>query len=363
RFYERREVKDVIAYLRLVHNPYDRISFERVVNVPPRGIGAKTLDELSRWAESLGLPPYSALQLLAEDREPRPHRLASRSVTALLGFLALMNELIDEAKTRPVADLMAAVLQRTGYRQYLFEEFVSEMEQGLPGGEARWANVEQLLTLARQYDALDPESALPQLLEDIALVSDQDEYDQRSDAVTLITLHAAKGLEFPVVFIVGMEEGVLPHMRSFDAPAQLEEERRLCYVGITRAKERLYLVRAFRRYLMGSSLHNPPSRFLKDLPKDLIAGRKTVEDEAAERRYRGPALARLRRGDGGDDGRAAVPAEAVYSAGDRVRHDRFGEGVVVNCVLTPTDQEVTVAFKGGAGVKKLLLSYAPLEKV
>ncbi|MDZ4278901.1 MAG: 3'-5' exonuclease, partial [Dehalococcoidia bacterium] len=258
RFYERREVKDVIAYLRLVHNPYDRISFERVVNVPPRGIGAKTLDELSRWAESLGLPPYSALQLLAEDREPRPHRLASRSVTALLGFLALMNELIDEAKTRPVADLMAAVLQRTGYRQYLFEEFVSEMEQGLPGGEARWANVEQLLTLARQYDALDPESALPQLLEDIALVSDQDEYDQRSDAVTLITLHAAKGLEFPVVFIVGMEEGVLPHMRSFDAPAQLEEERRLCYVGITRAKERLYLVRAFRRYLMGSSLHNPP---------------------------------------------------------------------------------------------------------
>ncbi|OGO51531.1 MAG: hypothetical protein A2148_01235, partial [Chloroflexi bacterium RBG_16_68_14] len=295
RFYERREVKDLIAYLRLVHNPFDRVSFARVVNVPPRGIGAKTLDELARWAGERGLPPYAALQLLAEEagggkREVRSEkgeapasrlpslasRLAPRSVTALLGFLELINGLIEEAKTESVADLLAAVLERTNYRRYLLDAFEDAGEAGLAGGEERWENVQQLLTLAAEYEGLEPEAALPQLLEDVALVSDTDEYDERPDAVTLITLHAAKGLEFPVVFIVGMEEGVLPHMRSFDDPAQLEEERRLCYVGITRAKERLYLVRAFRRHLMGASLHNPPSRFLKDLPPHLIAGRPAV---------------------------------------------------------------------------------------
>ncbi len=360
RFYERREVKDVLAYLRLVHNPYDRVAFERVVNVPARGIGGKTLEELERWAGSLDLPPYAALQLLAEEREPKAHRLSPRAANALLGFLELLNGLISYARAASVAGLMSAVIDRAGYRRYLFDEFEED-------GEERWENVEQLLTLASEYDGLAPEASLPQFLEDVALVSDADTYDERADAVTLITLHAAKGLEFPVVFIVGLEEGVLPHMRSFDEPSQLEEERRLCYVGITRAKERLYLVRAFRRHLMGSSQHNPPSRFLRDLPRQLVAARKTVGQEAAELRYRGPSLARLRH-----DGtatralraeRPAVPSDAVFAAGDHVRHERFGEGVVVSCTVTSSDQEVTVAFKGGAGVKKLLLSYAPLEKV
>jgi DNA helicase-2/ATP-dependent DNA helicase PcrA len=376
RFYERREVKDVIAYLRLVHNPFDRVSFERVVNVPARGIGAKTLEELTRWAGARGVPAYSALQMLARDAEVRdpklevaggdieprtsnievpPPKLAQRSVAALLAFLDLLNTLIEDAKSRSAADLTAAVLERTNYRRYLLDQFEED-------GEERWENVEQLLTLAAEYDGFEPEAALPQFLEDVALVSDQDTYDERSDAVTLITLHAAKGLEFPVVFIVGMEEGVLPHMRSFDDPAQLEEERRLCYVGITRAKERLYLVRAFRRHFM-------------DLPDELIVGRKSVEDEAAELRGRVPALARLREGrgslrpgsgqagvagrGGGSDGEAQ---DALFAAGEHVRHERFGEGIVVSCVVTPSDQEVTVAFKGGAGVKKLLLSYAPLER-
>ena len=262
RFYQRKEVKDIIAYLRLAQNPFDRVSFSRVVNVPSRGIGAKTLEELDRWAGALGVPLYAALQVMAERLEARGSKLearpdgvdprssnsedpmpklAARSQAALLGFLELLNGLIEEAKTAGVADLIAKVLERTSYRHYLLDEFDDD-------GEQRWEeNVQQLLTLAAEYEGLEQEAALSQFLEDVALVSDADEYDHGADAVTLITLHAAKGLEFPVVFMVGMEEGVLPHMRSFDDPAQLEEERRLCYVGITRAKERLYLVRAFRR--------------------------------------------------------------------------------------------------------------------
>jgi len=341
RFYERKEVKDVIAYLRLIHNPLDRIAFRRVVNVPPRGIGAKTLEELERWSESLDLPPYAALQLLAQDRQPRPHRLGTRASGALLEFLELLDGLVAAGKRMPVAELMSEVLDATKYRRYLVGEYGDEE------GMARWEeNIQQLITLGAEYEDLDPAEALPLLLEHVALVSDADEYDEQADAVTLITLHAAKGLEFPAVFIVGMEEGVLPHIRSFDDPTQLEEERRLCYVGITRAKERLYLVRAFRRQLMGQSQHNPPSRFLRDLPEQALASRRSRRDEALEARRP----------------RKAVPSDAVFAAGDHVRHDRFGDGVVVSCTVTPDDQEVTVAFSGGAGVKKLLLSYAPLEK-
>jgi DNA helicase-2/ATP-dependent DNA helicase PcrA len=363
RFYERKEVRDIVAYLRLIYNPFDRVSFERAVNTPSRGIGDKTLDELARWSEELGVPPYAALQLLKEDRQPVPHRLAARAVASLLTFLELLNGLIEEAKRRAPAALAGEVCERIAYRRYLLDEYRNEREDGLEGGELRWENVQQLITLAAEYDGMEPEAALPQLLEDVALVSDADEYEPDADAVTLITLHAAKGLEFPVVFIVGLEEGVLPHVRSFDDPAQLEEERRLCYVGITRAKERLYLVRAFRRFFMGSTLHHPASRFLRDLPEQLIDARRTVEEDAVELRYRGPSLARMRRGGTATrDPRPATPAGAMFAAGDHVRHARFGDGIVVSCTVTPEDQEVTVAFKGGAGVKKLLLSYAPLEK-
>ncbi len=357
RFYARKEVKDLLAYLRLVHNPVDRVAFERVVNVPPRGIGEKTLDELERWSESLDLAPFAALELLAEDRQPpRPHRLAARAETALLGFHELLSGLIGSSRDRPVGELLSALLEQIGYRAFLLNEFEED-------GEERWENVQQLLTLAAEYDGLTPEASLPQMLEDVALVAPSDEYNEQADSVTLITLHAAKGLEFPVVMIVGMEDGVLPHMRSFDDPVQMEEERRLCYVGMTRAKERLYLMRAFRRRLMGSSLRNPPSRFLKDVPPELIDARRPGRDEERESRYREPSLARMRPGGGAAGGRTLVPSEAAFAAGDHVRHERFGDGVVVSCMVTSDDQEVTVAFGNGSGVKKLLLSYAPLEKV
>jgi DNA helicase-2/ATP-dependent DNA helicase PcrA len=362
RFYERREIKDVLAYLRLVHNPFDSVSLGRVINVPPRAIGQKTVEELARWSSALRVPPYAALQMLADQErskkeglpvEGQAHSFGSRSTGALLAYLDLLNELIGEAPRRTPSQLLTLVLERTGYRRYLLEDF--------DDGEERWENVQELVNVAAQYDELEPASALPTFLEDVALVADTDEYDEKMDAVTLITLHAAKGLEFPVVFIVGMEEGILPHIRSYDDPAQMEEERRLCYVGITRCKERLYLLRAFRRHYMGLSAHNPASRFLKDIPSELIAAPAAT------------AAGGTRDWEVGTRGRrrALVPGseplvpqtEAAFGAGDRVRHGKFGEGVVVSCEVKGSDQEVTVVFKGEAGIKKLLLSFANLERV
>jgi len=348
RFYERREVKDVLAYLRLLLNPFDGVSFNRVINVPARGIGQRTLEELERWSKFLRLPPFAALQVLAErmssDGAAGGHPFSPRSARALCSFRDVISELIDVARAEPLSAVVAAVLDRTQYRRYLLDEFED--------GEDRWENVKELLTAAADYDGLEPSHALASFLEDVALVSDADQYDEKVNAVTLITLHAAKGLEFPVVFIVGMEEKLLPHARSFDSADQMEEERRLCYVGITRAKERLYLVHAFRRSVMGTSGHNPASRFLKDIPEQLVVRPQALRREVTQLR-------------GGQEAavRPAVPSEAAFSAGERVRHPRFGEGIVVSCVVTSSDQEVTVAFKGQAGVKKLLLSFAPLERV
>jgi DNA helicase-2/ATP-dependent DNA helicase PcrA len=409
RFYERREIKDLLAYLRLVVNPFDSISLDRVLNVPPRRIGDRTQQELRSWAASMDVPAYTALQLLSgnlaveqsdngvdavlgeslepvrpepvEGREPpstarlpsfdqpsvqSPFANAARA--ALTGFLELLNELIAEAPALTVSQLLTAVIEKTHYRDYLTEAFPVD-------GEERWENVMELRNVAAQFDELEPEHALMRFLEDVALMSDADEYDERIEAVTLITLHAAKGLEFPVVFIVGMEEGLLPHIRSFDDPAQMEEERRLAYVGVTRAKDRLYLVRAFRRALMGQGSHNPPSRFLKDLPPELVhQAQQSVEHAYQQRpmRPRQPAWSTIL-GDvqparvrvGAEDEPPLRALSAAFSAGDHVRHARFGEGIVVNAAMTANgaDQEVTVAFKGESGVKKLLLSFAPLEKL
>ncbi len=370
RFYERREVKDVLAYLRLVHNPYDVVSFTRVVNVPGRGVGAKTISELERWAQRLGVPLYTALQVIARQEpggaataaivdlpDTERHPIGPRQAKTLVELLGMLDELMSVAAKNNLSTLLDAVLEHTGYRRWLFDEF-EEAE-----AEERWANVGELRNVAAEYDGLEPGHALVSFLEDVALVSDADMIiegdDERTGRVTLITLHSAKGLEYPVVFITALEEGVLPHMRSFDDQSQMEEERRLAYVGMTRAKERLYLLRAFRRFNMGMSQHNPPSRFLKDIPTTLIAQRSAVRDqyEAVER---GPQRMReeFRR-----DERPPVPTEQAFAGGEKVRHPRFGEGIVVSCQIVKDDQEVTIAFKGGIGIKKLMLSFAPLERL
>jgi DNA helicase-2/ATP-dependent DNA helicase PcrA len=341
RFYERREVKDIVAYLRLIQNPYDNVSLLRIINVPLRGIGQRSLSELSHWARSMGVPEYRALQLLAEQNQ---HPFNSRISQTLTDFLNLIENLISQSLELNLVDLFDLVVERSGYKKYILSGV---------DGEERWDNVLELRTVAQQYRDLAPPKGLAAFLEEVTLVSDVDGLDEGVNAVTLITLHQAKGLEFPVVFIVGMEEGILPHFKSFDDPVQMEEERRLCYVGVTRAKQRVYLVRAFRRSLMGSSTVNSPSRFLNDIPEHLISGSgwwQKKETPIAEAMYSWnkpspPPLATLE-----------------LQAGDRVRHDQFGDGVVVNCQQVKDDSEVVVAFSG-AGIKKLLLSLARLEKV
>jgi DNA helicase-2/ATP-dependent DNA helicase PcrA len=343
RFYQRREIKDIIAYLRLIHNPSDNISLTRIINVPGRGIGQRTLAELSAWAKSQDMPLYAALKLVAEKKGPA---LTPRANYALTSFLNLINEFIEKSQQLSLTGLLDAVLEGTGYKEHILNE---------EDGEERWENIQELYTVARDYNELIPAEALATFLEKVSLVSDIDELDEKVDATTLITLHQAKGLEFPVVFIVGMEEGLLPHRRSLDDPEELEEERRLCYVGVTRAKQRVYLLHTYRRSLFGLSGSTKRSRFLEDIPPHLITCKGLWEEEEKEEEFT-PVTALY-----------SKPAPKPFSTirlqiGDHVHHKVFGDGVVINCSSNKDDQEVTVAFEA-AGVKRLLLSLAPLEKV
>ncbi len=351
RFYQRKEVKDVIAYLRVIQNPYDEVSLTRIINTPPRAIGSRTVEDATAWARGRSLPLYAGLQALVDARGDGV--LNPRAVASVERFLLLMTGLREESAKLGAADLLDAVVERTGYRQYL-------MESSNDRGAEQWENVLELRGQAVEIEELAPEVGLEAFLEKVALVSDVDHLDQSKDALTLITLHQAKGLEFPVVFIVGMEEGLLPHARSRDDPAELEEERRLCYVGVTRAQQRLYLFRAFRRQMMGGSMAGVPSRFLQDIPPQLIAtsttaGTPTISGVTG-RPSRGAAPVN------GSASNQSAPMPSPLKAGDRVTHKQFGEGIVVNCVAAGTDHEVTVAFKSAAGVKRLLHSMAGLQK-
>ncbi len=340
RFYERREIKDIIAYFRLIQNSSDTVGLLRIINIPGRGIGQQTLARLSGLSRSMGVPEYRALQVMAEQDQ---HPFSPHTARALTGFLNLVEELIARSHELRLVDLFDLVIERTGYREYILN--------GL-NGEERWDNIRELRTVAQQYRDLKPQDGLAVFLEGVALVADVDGLNGSVDAVTLITLHQAKGLEFPVVFIVGVEEGILPHIRSFDDPAQMEEERRLCYVGMTRAKQRLYLVRAFRRSLMGSSTLNRPSRFLEDIPRHLVTSGGLGQKE-------GLAVAPMY---SWDKASISVFTGLALRAGDHVRHAAFGEGVVVSYQLVKDDAEVVVVFDG-VGIKKLLLSFAKSEKV
>ncbi len=365
RFYERKEVKDALCYLRLILNPFDSASMARVINVPTRGIGDRSVEELTRWAHELNIPPYAALQLLSNAEEPEKKEdkpkspFNNRTEQALAGFLNLLNGLIEKSKNMDVVQLFDAVMKDTGYKSYLDED---------EEGETKWENIQELRTVAGEYKLMMPEEGLQSFLENVALVSDVDDMDKNGgEAVTLITLHLAKGLEYPVVFIIGLEEGLLPHQRAIDTDNEshdeMEEERRLFYVGMTRAEKRLYLIRAFRRSFRGMTNGNQPSRFLYDIPRPLIttpaqAERQAKFNLAPQTNYPQPQRVNW----GGNTPQPAKPLPD-YKAGDHVKHMAFGEGVVVNCIPNGQDYEVTVAFKGTAGVKRLLLSYAPLEKV
>ena len=347
RFYQRREIKDLVAYLRLVHNRLDEASLLRVINVPARGIGDTTIGRLRDFANDTGLTLWDACE--ATVRGTGVPGVTGRAARAVARFVRTI-EGLREQRDLPLGDLLDAVLVESGYVEYLRDRDAEALD--------RVENVQQLRTVMAQYeDTVGTGAAdLASFLQDVALVADVDELDSGVEAVTLITLHAAKGLEFPAVFMVGLEEGVLPHIRSFDDPRQMEEERRLAYVGMTRAKDQLYLSRAFRRYLAGTPLTNPPSRFLSEIPKHLLrpygsGGPRSYREAASEPGHTHTAPP------GEPEPTDVAPA---WNAGDRVRHPKFGEGLVVSSQERRGDVEVVVAFES-AGIKRLLQSMAPLQ--
>ncbi|MEN6478753.1 MAG: UvrD-helicase domain-containing protein [Anaerolineales bacterium] len=399
RFYQRREIKDVLCYLRLIHNVDDEVSLRRVINVPSRKIGERTVEQLRVHAQAQGLSMGRTLLELADARTPDEAAsrtgLSGATARSLQSFAHLLAGLVVARDTLSLPQLLDKLLQETDYLAYL--------RDGTQEGEERIGNVRELYTAVERYSEMEPHEALRAFLQDAALVSDVDEANWQADAVTMLTLHAAKGLEFDTVFLVGMEEGICPHMRSLDDPEQMEEERRLCYVGLTRAKRRLYLVRAFRRSLFGNSQVREPSRFLADIPRALLAGspvprvalpgdglhegapagpRAWVEQrrERSEgvRRVRtaseaeplpprsAPTRPSVRRPTETGQAETAHPrpskTEPTFATGDTVRHPIFGEGTVVASKLVGGDEEVTVAFVD-QGVKRLLLQYARLEKL
>ncbi len=350
RFYHRREVKDLMAYLAVLHNPHDEVNLSRVVNVPPRGIGAKSMRDLVGWSQKQHTSLYSAMQRIAEARasgEPCPAPLPSRAAGSVANFATMIDGLVRQASRLKIVDLIDQVLEDTGLRLHI------QNSDDQP--EERWENVLELRETAREFNAETPADGLATLLERLSLVADVDNYEDTEESITLITLHQAKGLEFPVVFIVGLEEGLLPHSRSMESESQLEEERRLCYVGITRAEERLYLLRAFRRGLMGSHGPTMTSRFLREMPLHLLT--------SAARPTPAPTPKTLSASSWGASPSEPVRSLLTLETGDLVRHTTFGEGVVTGCSPTSGDQEVTIQFSETVGVKRLLLSFAPLEKI
>ncbi|HTR69606.1 MAG TPA: DNA helicase PcrA [Mycobacteriales bacterium] len=345
RFYERREIRDAIAYLRAVVNPADTVSVRRILNVPKRGIGDTTESAIATLAERDRISFAEALHRSDEVN------LATRSRSAVEGFVTLLDALTAMAEAAP-GDVLEAVLDRSGY--------LAELRASAdPQDEGRLENLEEFVSVAREFEQNHPEGTLNDFLEQVALIADADQVpspDGSDGVVTLMTLHTAKGLEFPVVFLTGMEDGVFPHMRSMSNAAELEEERRLAYVGITRAERRLYLSRANVRSAWGAPSYNPPSRFLDDVPAELVEWSGSTQVSASE-----AAITRAnRRGASAGVGLRPIPALAV---GDRVTHDAFGMGQVVALRGVDSSAEADVYFGDEVGTKRLLLRYAPIVKL
>ena len=406
RFYHRKEIKDSMCYLRVIYNPGDEVSLQRIINTPPRGIGAKTVQVLTAYAAGQGVTTRAAMTDIATARaenRPCPINVTTRAARSIADLSVTLDRLGDAARELAVADLLDRVLDMSGLARHIHAQ---------DDGEERWENILELRGLAEDYGPAGDGSVdgLSAFLERVSLVSDVDQYEPSDDALTLITLHQAKGLEFPVVLMAGMEEGLLPHSRSMDTLREIEEERRLCYVGMTRAKERLYLLRAFRRRYPSAGGVSLPSRFLEDVPAEVLAspvvdrpggsragdysltasrnrpGRNedaVIGGEYATRRRE----SRTRLGDGeGASGRATAGrlrgnidekltqwdssrsvsrkdlTRPPLTVGEIVRHQVFGEGVVQEVQGEGETEQATVNFGGDVGLKRLLVSLAPLER-
>lgn len=358
RFYDRREVKDAVAYLKAASNPSDEVSLKRILNVPKRGVGDTSVGKVDAYARMHGLGFIDAL------RDAEAAGVSGRAIKGINGFLSLLDSFSNALEKGP-AETLEAILRDTGY--------VSELEDDRSiESETRLENLQEVVGVARQFETVD------EFLEQVSLVTDADRDDDDDSAVILMTLHAAKGLEFPVVAIVGMEDGTFPHMRSMTDPDEMEEERRLAYVGITRARDRLYLTHAWSRMLFGQTQYNPPSRFLDEIPSELIDeapgsrgtssrkntsvfGSSGTRSSGSGSRFAG----RDRKIDTALKPRGPVPsgADSVgLKVGDDVSHKKWGEGVIINMVGSGDKTEATVNFPS-VGEKTLLLAWAPLEKM
>ena len=343
RFYGRREVKDMIAFLRLVHNPADEASLDRVINVPPRGIGEKTLTMLHLIARQNNTQPgYVLLDLARGADSPFWKSFAGRAAISLADFGGLLANWRAAALSLNTAELFDRVIKDLNFKEYIDDQ----SEEGVD----RWENVQELRRLAEEY-AL---RSLDEFLENVALVSDQDTIKE-GNVPTILTLHAAKGLEFGVVFIVGLDDGILPHSRSFDQPESMEEERRLFYVGITRAKDKLYLIRAIQRGGRGSSEETYPSRFLDDVPADLLVGKtrtgRSIRGRVPDTQWSLPTRPQ-----------ATSVLESKFRAGIHVRHAIWGEGIVIDSRVQDDDEIVDVVFES-VGIKRLAASLANLTVI
>jgi len=358
RFYERKEIKDLISYLRVVHNPLDTVSLRRILNVPTRGIGATTLAVLEEQVSLTGRSLWEVIQNAGTLTQVSP-----RTRARLVEFASIIADLHHDREILSVTDLARKTLEVTGYQQMLVDEHT-------PEAQSRLENVQEMLSKARTYDEESEEASLGGFLENVSLVADIDSLDSDASAITLMTLHSAKGLEFPVVFLVGLEENVFPHMRSMDSDREIEEERRLCYVGITRAKEELYMSHANRRTLFGNIAYNPPSRFLNEIPRELFKGsvdrRSPVVSGFDPDEHSGWGRAKIPAGiklwDSGPEPPQIQNTSTEFRIGQKVRHAKFGVGVVLGVFGEDANTTIEVEF-GNAVRKKLLLAYAKLERV
>lgn len=353
KFYDRKEIKDVLAYLRLLYNPEDSLSLTRIINVPKRNIGATTMEHVAAYAEAQGISLFEALS--STDEIP----VTKRAKASLENFAAMIFDLLNDIEGKDVLSLIETVIKQTGYGDMLDKEAEHD-----PQGESRKENVGEFLSVAKDYMDSNPEGNLQDFLENVALVSDVDDFESSDSKVTLMTLHAAKGLEFPVVFLTGLDEGLFPHSRTLLDPAQVEEERRLAYVGITRAERQLYVTNAITRTMYGRISAYMPSRFLAEIPPQFMEDyhRKSAMPQSRTTAVPGKQRVSILTKPVASSLPKKHAVTDTFAKGDKVRHKIWGIGTVLDVIGEGTNMQMKIQFPT-KGVRQVVVKYAPLEKI
>lgn len=353
KFYDRKEIKDVLAYLRLLYNPEDSLSLTRIINVPKRNIGATTMEHVAAYAEAQGISLFEALS--STDEIP----VTKRAKVSLENFAAMIFDLLNDIEGKDVLSLIETVIKQTGYGDMLDKEAEHD-----PQGESRKENVGEFLSVAKDYMDSNPEGNLQDFLENVALVSDVDDFESSDSKVTLMTLHAAKGLEFPVVFLTGLDEGLFPHSRTLMDPAQVEEERRLAYVGITRAERQLYVTNAVTRTMYGRISAYMPSRFLAEIPPQFMEDyhRKSAMPQSRTTAVPGKQRVSILTKPVASSLPKKHAVTDTFAKGDKVRHKIWGIGTVLDVIGEGPNMQMKIQFPT-KGVRQVVVKYAPLEKI